>query len=97
MGMFDSVYVAKSLIDNLIKDTDVLLESFEGYYDFQTKDLDNFLTAFYIENDGSFVWEKREYKEREVKENDPIRYAPLEFCNFYRSRKKRQTCRTNFY
>lgn len=74
--MFDTVYVAKSLIDNLIKDADISLESFEGYYNFQTKDLDNFLTAFYIENDGSFVWEKREYKERE--KNNSISYAPLE-------------------
>ena len=78
MGMFDTVYVAKSLIDELIKDSNILLEPFKGYYDFQTKDLDNFLTAFYIEADGSFVWEKREYKERETQEDDFIRYAPLE-------------------
>ncbi len=95
--MFDSVYVAKSLIDNLIKDTDVLLESFEGYYDFQTKDLDNFLTAFYIENDGSFVWEKREYKEREVKENDPIRYAPLELVGEPQKIEDTRTAYIDFY
>jgi hypothetical protein len=58
MGMFDSIYVSKSLIDDLIKDKDVILDTFEGYYDFQTKDLDNSLTAFYIEEDGSFCWKK---------------------------------------
>ena len=78
MGMFDTIYVAESLINELIKDADILLEPFNGYYDFQTKDLDNFLTAFYIEADGSFVWEKREYKEREKKKSEPEWTPPLE-------------------
>jgi len=56
--MFDGVYVAKSLIDEVLKDTDIKMESFEGYYDFQTKDLDNVMCSFYIEADGSFCWEK---------------------------------------
>ena len=56
--MFDGVYVAKSLIDNLIKDTDIKIESYKGYYDFQTKDLDNSLTSFFIEENGDFCWEK---------------------------------------
>ena len=76
--MFDTVYVAQSLIDQLIKDSDILLEPFEGYYNFQTKDLDNFLTGFFIEADGSFVWEKREYKERERKKDDPKWISPLQ-------------------
>ena len=76
--MFDTVYVAQSLIENLIKDEDILLEPFNGYYDFQTKDLDNFLTAFYIEPDSSFVWEKRQYKERERNQDDVGWIAPLE-------------------
>lgn len=61
MGMFDTVLVAQSLIEKAVEGTDIGLESFEGYHNFQTKDLDNFLTTFFIQEDGSFVWEKREY------------------------------------
>jgi len=63
MGMFDSILVAKSLIDELIKDTDIVLESSDEFYDFQTKDLDNSLTTFFIDESGSFYWNKlnREY------------------------------------
>lgn len=57
--MFDTVLVAKNLLDEVIKDTDIVLEaSSDGYFDFQTKDLDNSLTSFYIEEDGSFSWYK---------------------------------------
>ena len=59
--MYDSILVSQSLIDKLIEDSDVELEPFNGYYNFQTKDLDNSLTNFFIEADGSFVWEKQEY------------------------------------
>ena len=34
------------------------MSKWKGYFNFQTKDLDNFLTNFYIEADGSFFWEK---------------------------------------
>jgi hypothetical protein len=95
--MFDSIYVAQSLIDNLIKDTDVLLESFEGYYDFQTKDLDNFLTAFYIEADGCFVWEKREYKEREKKKSEPEWTPPLELVGEPQKIEDTRTTYIDFY
>ena len=60
--MFDTVLVASSLIDEATKGTDLIFEPFNGYCDFQTKDLDNFLTTFIIEADGSFYWEKREYE-----------------------------------
>ena len=62
MGMFDTILVAQSLIEKAVEGTDIVLPSFDGYVDFQTKDLDNFLTTFFIEADGTFVWEKREYK-----------------------------------
>ena len=61
MGMFDTVLVAEALLQEAVKGTDITLNSFEGYCNFQTKDLDNFLTTFFIQADGSFVWEKREY------------------------------------
>ncbi len=64
MGIFDNLYVAQSLIEKVIEGTDIDLKPFEGYYDFQTKDLDNLLTNFYIQSDGSFVWEKQEYEYR---------------------------------
>lgn len=60
--MYDSLLVAKSLLDDLVKEHNLLLESYEGYYDFQTKDLDNCLTVFHIEADESFNYVKREYK-----------------------------------
>lgn len=59
--MYDSLLVAESLLSELIKNNNIGLKSFNGYYDFQTKDLDNFLTTFFIQEDESFVWEKREY------------------------------------
>ena len=59
--MFDTVLVAESLLQEAVKGTDIVLDSFEGYCNFQTKDLDNFLTTFFIQADGTFVWEKREY------------------------------------
>lgn len=61
MGMFDTLLVARPLLNKAIKGTDLVLEPFDGYCGFQTKDLDNFLTTFLIQADKSFVWEKREY------------------------------------
>lgn len=95
--MFDSIYVAQSLIDELIKDANILLEPFNGYYDFQSKDLDNFLTAFYIETDGSFFWEKREYKEAEKKQDNPLRYAPLELVGEPQKIEDTRTAYIDFY
>jgi hypothetical protein len=68
MGMYDSILVHKTLLDKIIKDLDHTFDTHYDYYSFQTKDLDNSLTTFFIEEDGSFVWEKREY---EYQEPDP--------------------------
>lgn len=73
MGMFDTIFVARNLIEDLIKDTDITLECFEGHYSFQTKDLDNCLLDFYIEKDGSFKWQKHQY---EVVEPDSAKDKP---------------------
>ena len=65
MGMFDGLYIARSLIEKAVEGTDVDLKSIqskEEYLDFQTKDLDNTLTSFYIEEDGSFCYEHQEYE-----------------------------------
>lgn len=67
--MYDSILVAQSLIEKAIEGTDIILHPFNGFCDFQTKDLDNDLTTFFIQADGSFVWEKREYKYKEPDSN----------------------------
>ena len=59
--MYDSLIIDQSLIAKAVESTDIVLEPFKGYHNFQTKDLDNFLTTFFIQEDDSFVWEKREY------------------------------------
>jgi len=64
--MYDSLLISQSLIDKLIEGSNITLEPFNGYYNFQTKDLDNSLTNFFIEADGSFAWEKQEYQYKEV-------------------------------
>ena len=58
--MFDTLHVHESLIHPLIDQHGFELEmsKYKDYFHFQTKDLDNFLTNFYIEADGSFCWEK---------------------------------------
>ena len=63
--MYDSILVAQSLIEKAVEGTDIILHPFNGYCDFQTKDLDNYLTTFFIQADDSFVWEKREYTYKE--------------------------------
>jgi hypothetical protein len=58
MGMFDTINVNISLIREAIKDQDINFEPYEGYCDFQTKDLDNLMSVFFIESDGSFFLQK---------------------------------------
>ena len=69
MGMFDTIHVSKNLMENLYKDFDFSLQEHEGYYLFQTKDLDNSLSNYYLESDGSFVLEKQEYEYIEPVDN----------------------------
>jgi hypothetical protein len=78
MGMFDSLHVSHALIRKAIEEAnaDVLFDEFDefdGYCIFQTKDLDNSLTNFYIREDGFFCWEKQEYIHEEI--NRP--WSPL--------------------
>ena len=62
MGMFDTIYVHKTLLHEILKDNDILLEpSEDGYCDFQSKDLDNTLTSFYLKENGSFCYKHQEY------------------------------------
>lgn len=103
--MFDSVFVAKELLDPIIaiSTTELQLEVVDGYYSFQTKDLDNCLTNFYIKNDESFYWEKQEYVHNETASRawssmEPVgdpqyvsdtRTAYLNFYDFYHTDNER--------
>lgn len=60
MGMFDYITVHQDLLDGLCSVNNIALEKRDGYYSFQTKDLDNFLTEFCIESDESFVYKHQE-------------------------------------
>ena len=62
MGMFDSINVDTSLIQKAIADEDIRFESNENYYDFQTKDLDNSMSLFFIDSDGTFSIQKLHQK-----------------------------------
>ena len=69
MGMYDSLLVSQSLLDDVCKSNDLNLKPFGGFYDFQTKDLDNSLTVFYLQEDGSFVYKKQDYEYVEPEED----------------------------
>jgi hypothetical protein len=75
MGMFDSLFVEPSLIDELVKDHQ-FYKTDEGYYSFQTKDLDNALNNYYLEKDGTLFYERQEYEL--VEEADRLKpFSPL--------------------
>lgn len=78
--MYDNLLLAQSLIEKAVEGTDIILHPFNGYCDFQTKDLDNSLTTFFIQADGSFVWEKRvyTYKEPEFSSTRKWNFGSLE-------------------
>lgn len=87
MGMFDTVLVKDSLIENLI---DPKLVPFfrgnccdeDGYYSFQTKDLDNFLNTYIIKDDRK-VYLKSYLKEEEII-NEDIKFEPVTaYVHFY--------------
>lgn len=61
--MFDSVFVAEELLKSALATASIKmeLEIVDGYYSFQTKDLDNCLTNFYLKENNCFYWEKQEY------------------------------------
>jgi hypothetical protein len=59
MGMFDTILVDKSIIETIVdKEYTKYMESNEGYYSFQTKDLENFMWNYYIKHDYK-LYEKK--------------------------------------
>ena len=79
MGMFDSILAHESLIYPLVSQYgfELPMSKDKEYFYFQTKDLDNFLTNFFIDADGSFSWEKRhqEYIEPTEEEKKKSKFA----------------------
>lgn len=68
--MFDTILIAKSQLENLINEHSIDLPLNQDYYDFQTKDLDNSLTTFFIRADGVFGWEDCKYEWIDGDKND---------------------------
>ena len=81
MGMFDDLLIHKSLIDEAIKDTDLSFEDKDGYYYFQTKDLDNLLNCYYLQEDGNLVLKEQEYEFIEDNNNEPKSIFNLGYKN----------------
>lgn len=85
MGLFDTVVVRRELLDPLLQDepeilADMQSRSTNDYYDFQTKDLDNALFTFYLENDKKFrvqryLWKEEEYDCTEISFYDITTYV----------------------
>jgi hypothetical protein len=76
MGMYDSINVEKSLIDNLYKENKFLTSIDEKYYSFQTKDLDNALNEYFLEADGTLLLKRVQYEV--IEERDLSRpFSPL--------------------
>lgn len=97
MGMYDDLFVAQSLIDVVIKDTGFVLEKYKNYYSFQTKDLDNTLTSFYIDRDGSFIIEKQEYVYKQPDPNKKWALGSLEPVGQPEKIKDNRSAYINFY
>jgi hypothetical protein len=74
MGMFDTIFIKKSLLENVIpEEFKPFLEGCsDGYLDFQTKDLDNFLNYYYIEEDLQLYCKRYKYDEECLSEKEKI-------------------------
>ena len=74
MGMFDTIVIKKSLLENVIpEEFKPFLEGCsDGYLDFQTKDLDNFLNYYYIDEDLQLYCKKYMYGEERMSEKEKI-------------------------
>lgn len=101
MGMFDTVYVAEPLLRTAIEKENLIFEPHEGYCDFQTKDLDNCLLHFYIEEDGSFLEEEQDYKWIEPPKDKNLKFPAnlgyQEPVGEARYIERNKTCYLDFY
>lgn len=76
MGMFDTLRVHKSLLSKLVEENKLELKHEEDYYDFQTKDLENFLHLYFLEESKKLILLEQKYKliPEEKRSNKP--FAP---------------------
>ena len=74
MGMFDTIVIKKSLLENVIPEEfkPFLRGCSDGYLDFQTKDLDNFLNYYYIEEDLQLYCKRYMYDAEHMSEKEKI-------------------------
>lgn len=89
MGMFDTILANRSIIDPLLKKEWIsFMHTNEGdYYYFQTKDLENFLWTYYIEEDKKIYVEKYHFEEDEEKFKKTVKQEEriTANINFYES------------
>lgn len=85
MGMFDTVLVKKKLLENVFpSDLLALWEDHDGgYFDFQTKDLDNILTTYYLEEDGKVYVRKWNTETEEYEEKNRPASELSQYVEFY--------------
>ena len=83
MGMFDTIVIKKSLLENVIpEEFKPFLEGCsDGYLDFQTKDLDNFLNYYYLEEDLQLYCKKYIYGEERMSEKEKINVT--QYISYY--------------
>lgn len=83
MGMFDTIVIKKSLLENVIpEEFKPFLEGCsDGYLDFQTKDLDNFLNYYYIEEDLQLYCKKYNYAEEKLSSKEKINVT--QYISYY--------------
>jgi len=76
MGMFDTLRVHKSLLSKLVEENKLELKYEEDYYDFQTKDLENLLELYFLEENKKLILLEQKYKliPEEERSNKP--FAP---------------------
>lgn len=86
MGMFDTIVIKKSLLENVIpEEFKPFLEGCsDGYLDFQTKDLDNFLHHYYIEDDLQ-LYIKENYYDNEgmIRSDDKKKVNATQYISYY--------------
>ena len=82
MGMFDTIFIKKSLLENVIpEEYNPFLEGCsDGYLDFQTKDLDNFMNYYYIEEDLQLYCKRYMYGEECLSEKEKINVTQYISC-----------------
>ena len=85
MGMFDTILVDKAIIESLLdKDYTEYMDADEGYYSFQTKDLENFLWHYYIKHDYKlYVKEWGLDSEADYQTVEPKFVNATQYINFY--------------